>query len=369
MGDTCTYQSTCSKAQRYTTKCGFWGWKRCTRYRSVSQSCTQTSSCDYRMVSCDPCSKSCNGGAQVCRYQCRGSLCSLPDLVNVISCNTQHCIINIVFSDWSSWTNGTCSVTCDRGTQVRTRNRTCTNPEPQYVTQPCFGITTESKLDLCNLTQCLSANGGWSDWGDWKWSNECSRSCNGGKRLRYKTRSCTNPAPSNAGKQCTGETYQFMTVECNTQDCPDQSREKNNPKRLMNALLSDEFTCADGDEREKKKQCEKFQVCIDGTWQEMTCNKGTVYNVVTGACNWPANVPGCTNTSDITTRDSETLGEDAFECKSADCGCEAIIDGMTEHPTDCTKFIICLGGNHYVDSCDKGSYWEQSKFSCQPGTC
>ncbi|KAK3601696.1 hypothetical protein CHS0354_016054 [Potamilus streckersoni] len=147
-------------------------------------------------------------------------------------------------------------------------------------------------VDGGHVVRVTGVDGGWSVWGDWKWGNECSKSCNGGKRTRYKTRSCTNPTPMYAGKQCVGEPYQIMTTDCNTQDCPDLSRENHNLKRLMDALFSDEFSA-----------------------------------------------------------------------------CKDISYSVIEHPTDCTKFIRCRGGKHYVDSCHEGSYWDQSKFSCQPGTC
>ncbi|MDD2647033.1 MAG: hypothetical protein PHV78_03680 [Patescibacteria group bacterium] len=48
-------------------------------------------------------------------------------------------------------------------------------------------------------------DGGWSDW------SACSVSCGGGT----KTRTCTNPAPANGGKNCEGDS----SLVCNTQSC------------------------------------------------------------------------------------------------------------------------------------------------------
>ena len=41
--------------------------------------------------------------------------------------------------------------------------------------------------------------------------------CGGGTQTR--TRTCTNPPPSNGGKDCSGLGPAEMTEECNTQEC------------------------------------------------------------------------------------------------------------------------------------------------------
>lgn len=55
--------------------------------------------------------------------------------------------------------------------------------------------------------------GGWSDWSGW---SSCSKSCEGGFQVR--TRTCTNPNPSNGGDACSGDTKEVAT--CNTGACP-----------------------------------------------------------------------------------------------------------------------------------------------------
>jgi len=52
-------------------------------------------------------------------------------------------------------------------------------------------------------------DGGWSDFG------VCSRGCGGGT----ETRTCSNPARANGGRDCVGE----GTKMCNTQPCPGQA--------------------------------------------------------------------------------------------------------------------------------------------------
>ena len=60
------------------------------------------------------------------------------------------------------------------------------------------GITGDTTLD-----------GGWSSFG------ACSKRCGGGT----ETRTCSNPAPANGGKDCVGD----GTKVCNTQGCPGEA--------------------------------------------------------------------------------------------------------------------------------------------------
>nr|XP_046241932.1 A disintegrin and metalloproteinase with thrombospondin motifs 3 [Scatophagus argus] len=53
-------------------------------------------------------------------------------------------------------------------------------------------------------------------WGSWSKYGSCSRSC--GTGVRFRTRQCNNPAPSNGGQDCPGVNYEYQL--CNTEDCP-----------------------------------------------------------------------------------------------------------------------------------------------------
>ncbi|KAM7018628.1 A disintegrin and metalloproteinase with thrombospondin motifs 3 isoform 2-T2 [Tautogolabrus adspersus] len=53
-------------------------------------------------------------------------------------------------------------------------------------------------------------------WGSWSKFGTCSRSC--GTGVRFRTRQCNNPAPSNGGQDCPGVNYEYQL--CNTDDCP-----------------------------------------------------------------------------------------------------------------------------------------------------
>ncbi|XP_047448506.1 A disintegrin and metalloproteinase with thrombospondin motifs 3 [Mugil cephalus] len=53
-------------------------------------------------------------------------------------------------------------------------------------------------------------------WSSWTKYGSCSRSC--GTGVRFRTRQCNNPAPSNGGQDCPGVNYEYQL--CNTDDCP-----------------------------------------------------------------------------------------------------------------------------------------------------
>ena len=59
----------------------------------------------------------------------------------------------------------------------------------------------------------FTVNGGWNGWGSW---TSCTVTCEGGTKSR--SRSCTNPKPSNGGKPCPGSSRDRPA--CNTNGCP-----------------------------------------------------------------------------------------------------------------------------------------------------
>ena len=60
-------------------------------------------------------------------------------------------------------------------------------------------------------------NGGYTEWTNW---GDCSRTCGTGTYVR--TRSCTNPSPSNGGQTCIQQGLGALSenANCNTQACP-----------------------------------------------------------------------------------------------------------------------------------------------------
>ncbi|XP_078384193.1 ectin-like [Oculina patagonica] len=64
-------------------------------------------------------------------------------------------------------------------------------------------------------THKCPVHGGYSRWSSW---SRCSRSCAGGAQRR--SRSCTNPFPANGGRDCSGQGEDTEFRKCNNHDCP-----------------------------------------------------------------------------------------------------------------------------------------------------
>uniref|UniRef100_A0A8W8ILJ9 IgGFc-binding protein N-terminal domain-containing protein n=1 Tax=Magallana gigas TaxID=29159 RepID=A0A8W8ILJ9_MAGGI len=158
------------------------------------------------------CTVTCGGGTQGRTRTCSnpapqygGSACS-GSPSSSRTCNTHYCPID---GNWASWGSyGACSVTCGGGSQ--SRNRTCTNPAPQYLGANCVGSTSSSQS--CNTHNC-PIDGSWASWGSW---GTCTETCGGG--IQSRTRSCNNPAPQYGGANCPGMSSSTQT--CNTHNCP-----------------------------------------------------------------------------------------------------------------------------------------------------
>jgi len=58
-------------------------------------------------------------------------------------------------------------------------------------------------------------DGNWSPWSVW---SSCSLTCGGGNQTQ--TRTCTNPPPSNGGKNCSTTNIESIVQPCNIQLCP-----------------------------------------------------------------------------------------------------------------------------------------------------
>lgn len=65
----------------------------------------------------------------------------------------------------------------------------------------------------CNTDPCtVEVDGGWSNYSEW---SDCNKECGGGYRLRDRT--CSKPSPSKNGKPCAGPNHDFQN--CNEQSC------------------------------------------------------------------------------------------------------------------------------------------------------
>lgn len=74
----------------------------------------------------------------------------------------------------------------------------------------------ETEVKRCNDVPCDEMTAKWSEWGQW---GECSATCGGGARIRF--RYCKKLSTAAVRSSCTGERY---AVElCNVKECPTES--------------------------------------------------------------------------------------------------------------------------------------------------
>ncbi|CAD5120039.1 DgyrCDS8620 [Dimorphilus gyrociliatus] len=190
------------------------------------------------------CSKTCGSGIRTRKRSCTnpapangGSSCK-GDPIEENLCEIAKCPVDGSWSLWSIWSS--CSSSCEGGNQIR--QRFCNNPATAYGGTPCnVSTTVESETQLCNNHTCPNVDG---LWGEWKVLTVCSRTCNGGQRVRF--RKCNNPAPLNSGRICPfGDANQLSTqtryVGCNLYPCP-----KHGGWSLWSTWTSCTATCGSG---------------------------------------------------------------------------------------------------------------------------
>ncbi|KAJ8315039.1 hypothetical protein KUTeg_007189 [Tegillarca granosa] len=191
--------------------------KQCVGDGSQSTSCSASIYCPINggwssWGSYGSCSVTCSSGTQTRTRSCtnptpqyNGSDCSGSPTDSTI-CTFSACPIDGAWTTWGSW--GSCTVSCGRGTQERSRS--CSNPSPQHGGVNCVGSTTNSTD--CNTQDCI-IDGSWGAWESW---GTCTVTCGTGSYSR--SRQCDNPAPANGGLQCPGDQSEY--ADCYNQSCP-----------------------------------------------------------------------------------------------------------------------------------------------------
>ncbi|XP_062562795.1 hemicentin-1-like [Armigeres subalbatus] len=166
------------------------------------------------------CSATCGKGTQF-----RSRICLLPsgspahgkqyncvgENVQVKNCEMLPCPINGGWGAWSKWSN--CSLDCVTEytgmKSIRFRNRKCDSPPPSLGGKLCVG--DEYEEEMCSAKFC-AINGEWTPWTNW---TPCSETCGFGRTLRW--RSCANPAPRNGGLPCQGPESELKI--CKESEC------------------------------------------------------------------------------------------------------------------------------------------------------
>ncbi|XP_046331615.2 SCO-spondin-like [Haliotis rufescens] len=293
-------------------------------------------------VTIGDCSASCGGGS---RTISRTRTCTNPapsnggeDCVGESKeedseeCNSDGCPVN---GSWSVWTvlTGDCSASCGGGSQTITRTRTCTNPAPSNGGEDCVGPATKVTNKTCNIGGC-PVHGSWSEWVES--TSTCSASCGGGSQTITRTRTCNNPAPSNGGEDCVGESKEEDSEECNSGGCP-----------------------------------------VNGSWSVWTvltgdcsasCGGGSQTITRTRTCTNPAPSNGGADCVGESTQ-SSTSSCNADECQVDLCdGClYANGIGYMPYPSDCSRYVQCWeeGSQPIVRPCAPGTLWDQTDLTCK----
>ncbi|XP_041369425.1 SCO-spondin-like isoform X3 [Gigantopelta aegis] len=176
---------------------------------------------EWKTISSEFCSVTCGGGARIIVLErtcigpsfggknCQGN----RRMTQSSSCNSQHCPVDGVWTDWKTVTNGSCSVTCGVGKVETILERTCIGPK--FGGKDCQGQGRITRSKMCELDSC-PADGVWSKWRLVS-NGTCSVTCGGGYRETTLERSCI--PPRFGGKGCEGDARKTVSVPCNSYSC------------------------------------------------------------------------------------------------------------------------------------------------------
>lgn len=218
LGDKCNNHScttmvteNCSDWEKWTTCDVTCGGGKQARARDCKQSVQQTTKQETRdcnLQACPAIHTTCTDVLDDCSSpQIQQTICA-SETVALKYC--QHscglCPVDGGWSNWSEWT--ACSTSCGNDAH-KVRLRLCNNPPPKNNGSDCKGHAIE-RTD-CHLP--CPVDGGWSAWTVFA---DCGVSCGNGTMALKRT--CTSPAPTHGGRQCTGEA--FKTSSCHNSPCP-----------------------------------------------------------------------------------------------------------------------------------------------------
>ncbi|XP_024868188.1 A disintegrin and metalloproteinase with thrombospondin motifs 9 isoform X1 [Temnothorax curvispinosus] len=257
-------------------------------------------------------------GSRICPHMvsdgqavCRRLWCTAPLWDHHQQCHTQH----------MPWADGTpCGIDkwCHRGECVSRRNL-----------EPVHG-----------------------QWGEWGRYGECSRTCGGGVKRKY--RECDNPAPKNGGNYCIGERVKYRN--CGTRECPPGSpdfREQqcskfdNNNFNIQN-LARDvkwhaKYTRILPQDRCKlycQVESNQYYMLRDKVIDGTPCGPDTFHICVNGQCK-PA---GCDHVLN-STAELDTCGV----CRGDNATCQRIAGAYNSSVYGYTRVAKIPAGSSYID--------------------
>ncbi|XP_020280121.1 A disintegrin and metalloproteinase with thrombospondin motifs 9 isoform X3 [Pseudomyrmex gracilis] len=254
-------------------------------------------------------------GSKICPHMvsdvCRRLWCTAPLWDHHQQCHTQH-------MPWADGTPCGRDKWCHRGECVSRRNL-----------EPIHG-----------------------QWGEWGRFGECSRTCGGGVKKKY--RECDNPAPKNGGNYCIGERVKYRS--CGTRECPSGSpdfREQqcskfdNNNFNIQN-LARDvkwhaKYTRILPQDRCKlycQVESNQYYMLRDKVIDGTPCGPDTFHMCVNGQCK-PA---GCDHVLN-STAELDTCGV----CRGNNSTCQRITGSYNASVYGYTRVAKIPAGSSYID--------------------
>ena len=116
-------------------------------------------------------------------------------------------------------------------------------------------------------------DGEWSAWGEY---SSCTKTCGTGQKSRSRT--CSNPAPSNGGSNCKGSS--FESIVCNTDACSAISSPINGHWSEWGEYSSCTQTCGTGS-KSRTRTCTNpapsggGSKCVGSSSETADCNSNT----------------------------------------------------------------------------------------------
>ena len=127
---------------------------------------------------------------------------------SAMSCNTQNCPRDCE-GEWGEWQG--CSLTCGGGEQFQYFQITTAAAHGGVPCDYAAGDANDGRS--CNTDLCpIDCEGSWGEWSD-----QCSRSCNGGYHVRHYS---VDTPSENGGTACPYDDMTCHFLPCNTQECP-----------------------------------------------------------------------------------------------------------------------------------------------------
>ncbi|XP_047427289.1 properdin-like [Mugil cephalus] len=198
--------------------------KSCPGDDSQTQSCSEIPNCPVdgnwgAWSPPGPCSVTCGEGLRLSNRKCDsptpkygGRNCDGPSSQSSV-CQSP-CPVDGFWSGWSSWSECSASCLSPNKASVRSRQRSCSNPEPSSTPRgaPCRGELSQS--EQCHWLPHCPVDGGWGPWSPF---SPCAVTCGVGAQV--SVRKCDSPIPKYGGRPCPGEGRQTTICHTNTH-CP-----------------------------------------------------------------------------------------------------------------------------------------------------